>query len=330
MEYTGNDFNVIWKGNEEATAEEMIWSLIGKPLKAGLPITIALIGHSRAGKSLFGLKIQDIIYSRLGVDFADIVEECVLIKPSHYAEKIKNILEGKDKLKKAQSLQMDEAKFLLDSGDWHSFKNKAIRTIAATSASIKPIVFIIVAQMVSDIDPKTRRSIDYMFTVKRSYNQKPSITGMTFYEKLEDIDKVRIKPRAIRGIVHFEEQNQSKQVIPKFRPSLPRKEVLDKYLSFEQDNKKEEIFALLDQMEKQANDLTGKNVEKLKEFAHHLVLNPHEFALIGKVNRKGKWGFSKDAKDRYNYGSTEFKQIEQFVNDKLLENKVKQGVGIIE
>lgn len=323
MDYTGNDFNVIWQGDEEKTAEEIIWSLIGKPLKGGLPVTIALIGHSRAGKSLFGLKIQDIVYQRLNVDFAEIVQDCVLIKPSHYADKIKNILEGQGLLKKAQSLQMDEAKFLLDSGDWHSFKNKAIRTIAATSASIKPIIFIIVAQMVSDIDPKTRRSIDYLFTVKRSYNQKPSITGVSFYEKLEDIDKVRIRPRAIKGIVHFPEQNQSKQVFPKFRPSLPRKEVLDKYLAFEQDNKKEEIFALLDQMKKQADELTGKNIDKLKDFAHHLVLNPHEFALIGQVNKKGKWGFSKDAKQRYNYGSGEFKQIEQFVNDRLLENKAK-------
>jgi hypothetical protein len=324
-----NDFNIVVSQNDEDNTENIIYSLVGKPLKAGMPMTIGIIGHSRAGKSLFGLKIQDVIYKKKGLDFANYVEECVLIKPVHYAKKTKAILEGKGIHKDICSLQMDEAKFLIDSGDWNTIKNKAIRTIAATSASIKPILFIVVAQHLSDMDAKTRKSLDLLFTVQRSYGQRPIIKGQTFYEKIYDIDRISVKPRSIRGIVHEPIKNTASQVFPIFRPTLPRKEVLDKYLSFEQSDKKDEIFELLDNIEKEAEKLSGKNTDKLKQLAEHLVNNPDELANMGDFTKSKGWRISKDAKQRYNYGSKEFKQIEEFVKEKLKENKLKQG-GVVD
>lgn len=323
------DFQVTWQGNEEDTTKAILRNLIAKPLRSGLPQTIATIGKSRVGKSLFNLLIQDIIYADKGIDFADLVEDCVLIKPTDYANKARLILKGETKKhRQIISLQMDEAKFLINSDDWQKLKNKAIRTIAATSATIKPMAFFIVAQMLGDIDAKTRKTIDYLFIVKRSPGQKPTVVPYTFYEKINDIDRVKVAPRRIKGNVVYP-NGKVIYYTPTFRPGMPRKEVLDKYAAFERKDKSSEIYALLDEIEDESNKLAGKDQEKLKEFAQHLFDNPDELAKIGRWNNKQKkWVFDADAKKRYNYGTKEFRLIESLVHDSFVEKQEKELGGI--
>jgi len=318
------DFNVQWQGNEEDTTKEILKHLISNPLKAGLPMTIGLVGKSRAGKSVFALHIQDIIYEDRKLDFLDLVEDCVLIKPNDYSTKARNILKGSTpRHKKIVSLQMDEAKFLINSDDWQKLKNKAIRTIAATSATIKPMAFFIVAQMLGDIDSKTRKTIDILFMITRSPGQKPKVIPYTFYEKINDIDRVRVAPRRIKGIITYP-NGKTIHYTPTLRPSLPRKEILEKYQSFEQKDKASEIYALLDEIEDESNKLAGKDQEKIKEFAEHLVANPDELSKLGTWSKNTKkWSFDKDAKKRYNYGNKEFKLIEELIHDKFTEQRKK-------
>lgn len=319
------DFSVKWQGNEENTTKEIFKHLISKPLKSGLPMTIALVGKSRAGKSVLALHIQDIIYEDRNMDFLNLVEHCVLIKPNDYSIKARNILKGSTKLhKKIVSLQMDEAKFLINSDDWQKLKNKAIRTIAATSATIKPMAFFLVAQMLGDIDSKTRKTIDILFKITRSPGEKPKVVPYTFYEKINDIDRVRVAPRRVKGLINYP-NGKSIMVTPTFRPTLPRKEILEKYKSFEQKDKASEIFALLDEIEDESNKLAGKEQEKIKNFAEHLVSNPNELAKIGKWSKRSKkWVFDKDVKKRYNYGNKDFKLIEQLVQEKFLEQQANE------
>jgi len=323
------DFQVEWQGTEEATTEKILEHLVSRPLSSGLPQTIAMIGKSRTGKSVLALLIQDIIYKSKGLDFVEILEHCVLIKPNDYSTKTRAILKGETKLhKKIVSLQMDEAKFLINSDDWQKLKNKAIRTIAATSATIKPMAFFIVAQMLGDIDSKTRKTIDYLFVITRKPGQKPRVIPYTFYEKINDVDRVRVSPRRIRGNIIYPD-GRSVFYTPTFRPSLPRKEVLEKYWSFEKKDKASEIFALLDEIEDESNKLAGKDQEKIKDFANHLVNNPEELAKIGKWSSSSKkWVFDKSAKQRYNYGNKEFKLIEQMVVESLLSKKEKELGGV--
>ena len=324
-----DDFQVRWQGNEEDTTKEIIKHLISKPLRSGLPMTIATIGKSRSGKSVWDLYVQDIIYEDRGVDFVNLVEHCVLIKPNDYSSKARDILKSATPLHKSiVSLQMDEAKFLINSDDWQKLKNKAIRTIAATSASIKPMAFFIVAQMLGDIESKTRKTIDILFKVQRSPGQKPRIQMYTFYEKISNIDRVRIAPRRVKGTIIYP-NGKGVQYVPTFRPSMPRKEVMQKYLSFEQKDKASEIFALLDEIEDESNRLAGKDMERIKDFAMHLVNNPEELAKIGSWSKSSKkWTIDKDAKKRYNYGTKDFKLIEQMVFEKFNENKNKEDGGI--
>ena len=322
-----HDFQVKWQGNVEDTTEEIFRHLLLKPLNAGMPITIALIGKSRVGKSVFGLALQDIVYKADGVDFLNILEHVVLIKPIHYASKVKSILKGDSlETKQARTLQMDEAKFLINSDEWQSLRSKTIRTVAATSATIKPILFIIVAQMLGDIDSKTRRTIDYLFTIKRSPGQKPKVVPYLFYEKIDDLDRVKIKPRRITGLVEYP-NGKFVSYTPTFRPALPRQELLDKYHSFEAPDKKEEIFTLLDDIEKEANKLSGQDKIKLKEFAEYLVKNPDKLHEAGILNKKGVWKFSKNASGIYNYSSKEFKDIEEFVEKSFEDKKFKELSG---
>jgi len=322
-----HDFQVKWQGDAISTANEIIKHLIVNPLRSGMPITVALVGKSRVGKSVFAILIQDIIYKEYGDDFLDILEHVVLIKPVDYAAKVKSILKGDTPIhKRCRTLQMDEAKFLINSDDWQSLRNKTIRTVAATSATIKPIAFFIIAQMLGDIDSKTRRTIDYLFTITRSPGQKPKVVPYTFYEKIDDLDRVKIKPRRLTGLVEYP-NGKFVQYTPTFRPALPRQELLDKYHSFEAPDKRDEIFTLLDDIEKEANTLSGKDKLKLKEFAEYLVKNPDKLQEAGMLNKKGVWKFSKDALGRYNYSSKEFKDIEFFVEKSFEEKRLKELRG---
>lgn len=320
-----HDFQVRWQGNVEETTKEIFRHMLVKPLRSGMPLTIALVGKSRVGKSVFALLLQDIIYKDYGDDFLEILEHVVLIKPNHYATKVKAILKQEEPIhKKCRTLQMDEAKFLINSDEWQSLRSKTIRTVAATSATIKPLVFFIVAQMLGDIDSKTRRTIDYLFTIKRSPGQKPKVVPYVFYEKIDDLDRVKIKPRRVIGMIEYP-NGKFVQYTPTFRPQLPRQELLDKYHSFEEKDKREEIFALLDDIEKEADRLSGKDKIKLKEFADYLVLNPQKLEEVGMINKRtGKWKFSKDALGRYNYSPKEFKEIETFVEQSFKEAKLKE------
>ena len=319
-----HDFQVKWQGDVQSTTNKIIEHLFVNPLKAGMPITIALVGKSRVGKSVFALAVQDAMYKVYGDDFLDILEHVVLIKPVHYATKVKAILKGETPIhKRCRTLQMDEAKFLINSDEWQSLRSKTIRTVAATSATIKPIAFFIVAQMLGDIDSKTRRTIDYLFVITRTPGKKPKVVPYTFYEKIDDLDRVKIKPRRLTGLIEYP-NGKFVQYTPTFRPSLPRQEILDKYHSFEEKDKTEEIFNLLDDIEKESNKLSGQDKIKLKEFAEYLVENPDKLEDIGAVNKSGAWKFSKDALGRYNYSSKEFKEIEEFVRRSFQDRKLKE------
>lgn len=320
-----SDFQVKWQGNVEDTTKEIFRHLLVNPLRSGMPITVATIGKSRAGKSVFDLLLQDIVYKDYGDNFIDIIDKVVLIKPTDYASKVRAILKEETPIhRRCRTLQMDEAKFLINSDDWQKLKNKAIRTIAATSATIKPMIFFVVAQMLGDIDSKTRRTIDYLFIVKRSPGKRPRVIPYVFYEKINDLDKVKIVPRRMFGLVEYP-NGKMVQYTPTFRPALPSKELLDKYHSFEVKDKTEEIFSLLDDIQKEANELSGFGRIKLKEFAQHLVNNPDELAELGSwAKTSGKWRFNKDAMGRYNYDNKQFKDVEGFVQEIIRNNKLKE------
>jgi hypothetical protein len=324
------DFRVKWTGSEEETADNIIVDWVYRRLKAGIPITTITYGKSRAGKSRYLLKLQDKLYAKYGIDFATLVETVVLIKPKDWGKKARAVFEEKTvETKNSKSLQMDEAKFLLNASDWQKLKNRTIRTIAATSGVIKPIWFIIIAQLLKDVDPKTRETADMIMEVKRSPGHKPSVTITIPYEKVYDLSTIKILPRAFNGnIIYPDGTNQ--HILPVFKPSMPRKEVEDAYNAFEKSDKTEQIFQLFDELDKETNKLVGDEVNKLAELSDYLVSHPEELQKIARIKSSAKRGdyykFDKSARIRYDeLSEKDFGALEDLLT-KALRQKAKVEV----
>jgi hypothetical protein len=321
-----HDFQIPFNTSQEQMTKDIVKSLFKKPIKAGLPKVIAIKGPSGSGKSITGLWLQQILYEDEPIKFVDIVDKTVLIKPTSYAPKTKAILKGETpEYKQAFTLQMDEAKFLINADNWQKTKNKAIRAITATCRTEKPMLFIIVAQLLSDIDAKTRRTLDYVLEVKRSPGKKPTVRVYTLWEQITDIDRIKIKRRPIQGVIIYPDGRGS-QVVPTFRPSMPDKETLNKYWSFEKPDKSSEIYSLLDDIEKEANKLSNEGEKKLKDFAKWISLNPDKLSEFGVFNKKG-WKFDRDAFNRFNYTKSELDKIEDFVKQNLEKPEVVANVS---
>lgn len=311
------DFKVKWQGSEEATSDEIIVNWVYKRLKAGMPVTTITHGKSRSGKSRYMLKLQDRLYAKYGIDFVSIVKDVVLIKPRDWGKKARAIFEEKTpEAKQALSIQMDEAKFLLNAADWQKLKNRTIRTIAATSGVIKPVWFIIIAQNLKDVDPKTRETCDLIMDVRRSPGNKPTVTCTLPYEKIVDLSTIKIMPRGFNGNIVYPDGKQE-HVLPVFRPSLPRKEIEHAYSSFERSDKTEQIFALFDELDKETEKLVGEEKNKLRETAEFLVAHPEELQKIASIkHNKYKMGLA--ARKRFEeFTEKDFKRLEEFVNGEL-------------
>jgi len=198
---------VIKANREDEIFTRVIEHLFLKKIKSGMPAFIALVGKSSSGKSALGLFIQDIFYDLLNKDYSTFLQDTILLKPNEYTSKIRNILEGNKKYKHIKSIQTDEAKFVINSEGWMTFRNKAIRTITATSRAVKPMLFIIVAQLMRDIDKPTRLGLDYYFEIKRTPGTRPKVIPYILYEDTSDLEKVKIKKRRLKvGVINSKGQ----------------------------------------------------------------------------------------------------------------------------
>lgn len=317
------DVVVHWNNDEHQFMVDVLNHLFIRRIKAGIPVFIAIVGRSSSGKSAFSILMQDILYKVRGLDYMDYVEDTILIQPSQYSKKVKEILDKKNKkMKKAFTLQTDEAKFLINSESWASFRNKAIRTITATSRAIKPLLFLVIAQLMRDIDKPTRMSLDYYFEIKRVPGQPPKVTPYVLYEDTDDIEKVKVKKRRLQVVVVYP-NGARRKVLPIFRPRMPRPELYGKYNAFEVKAKQEEIFKLLDDLDKDIEKLSGDYSAKVKEFAQHLIDNPAELEKLGEFKR-GKWRMTKDSMTKYNYTRNQFQMIEEIIHKKFSEDTTQK------
>lgn len=321
------DFNIEWQENEEETFEELINNLISKKVQAGMPQVVAFVGKSRSGKTMLALKIQDIMYRYFGLDFLQYMKQVVFIKPSAWPETMDPIIRESDKhLKKAKSIHLDEAKFLVNSDNWQKVQNKGTRALIGVSAVIQPMLIIIVAQIRKDIDPRIRETLDLLFEVKRSRGHKPQVKVFTNYEKVYDMSNIKIMPRALRGIVRYP-NGTHKMVFPEFAPSMPRKELVDAYQSFEKPDKKEQLLKIVKEMRKDIDKLQGSD-EKILSLSNLLSQNPQELELAGKWNSKQeKWRLSKEAKKKFAINNKEdVKELEKLVTKQLSSKIIKTEV----
>lgn len=324
------DFVTEWDYNEKATSEKIIVDYIERRLDAGMPIVVIIYGKSRSGKSRLALKISDALYKRKGIDFATILQRCVLIKPEDWDTKAREIFEQKEPIsKQICTIQLDEAKFILNAADWQSLKNRTIQTIAATSASIKPVCFFVIAQLLKDVNNKTRETSDLIIRVHRTPRHAPNCNITIPYERILDISTIKVCPRVFNGLVKYPDGTKE-HIMPVFQPTLPRKEVDDIYAGFETTEKTEQIFQVFDELRKQRQKLKGDEENKVKKVAEYLIDNIGELEKIAAFKRQ-KWKLGLSARKRFEeFTEREIGTLERLVNDgvkiKAME-MVKDGVA---
>lgn len=303
-----------YEGDESQILDEIIEKLWLAKIKSGIPVIVGVVGKSAHGKSSFIIYVQQKIYEKLGLDYLDYVQENILLQPLDYAPKMRRVLYDKD-LTKVCTLQMDEAKFLLNSDSWQSFKNKATRTITSTCRTIKPMLFFILAQKRKDIDAKTRDSLDYYVEVKRKPGRKPVVEIFEIYESDAKFSQPEMEKRPIT--IRLDKGDDEEQTImPLIKPSMPREDIWKKYKSFEEPGKSTEILKILDEMEKDARKIAGQSDEKIKDFVKYLKDNPMEMEKIGSVKR-GKWKVDKSKVELMGYGRGQIKEIENMLLDSI-------------
>lgn len=317
-----------YSGKEEEILDYLIDHHWIKRISSGIPIIIAVVGKSAHGKSAFVVSLQEKILKKFGLDPVSVIPRTVLISPTDYAKKGRDFFYSKE-LKQAVCLQIDEAKYLLNSDNWQSRRNQAIRKIISTCRTLKPTILFILAQRRKDIDPKTRDTLDYFIKVEREPGQRPHIDIKEVYETESNFEKPEIKTKPM--LVYLENRlGESQSIIPVFNPAMPSKEVWEAYKSIEEPAKSDEILKIFDELEKIAEIEAGGQSAKIREYVEFLKANPAELAKVGKFTR-GKWKLDSKLIKRIGYGSAQVKEIEKSLLDSLkvfkgeIEGEVEYG-----
>jgi hypothetical protein len=312
-------------GDEKQILRKVIIHEFLKPIQGGIPNIIGIIGKSGFGKSLFALYCQQIIYEEMGLDFLNYVESTTLIKPNDYAPKVREILYN-PKLKKIITVQMDEAKFLLNAHKWQSFKNQSTQTITAICRTKKPMIFFILAQKRKDIDPKVRDTLDYYVKIDRDPFEKPKVQIYELYETDDDYENPVIKKKPIYVTIR-PTHGKTQTVVPVFRPMLPRQDIIDKYNAIAEPAKDEQLLSILDKMEEEAKKLGEQTDERIEEYVDYLKDNPGELDKIWSYNPKTKKGKidRKLAAKKTGYTSHQLDKIEEKLMQSLNSFEGKPG-----
>lgn len=300
-----------YTGNEKEIFQAIIDKLWLSRIRSGMPVMIAVVGKSSSGKSVFTLVTQEEIYHQLQLPILEsFVDPCTLIKPSDYAPKMDNLLFNKD-MKDLFTVQLDEAKFLIATDDWQQFKNKATRTITATSRAIKPMLFFLLAQRRSDIEARTRQALDYYVEVIRRPGEKPYAMIFEVYEDKRKFNDPDFKTRPIMVCLQYKD-GRTETIVPRIHFSMPTDPIWNKYKSIEMPTKTSEIKSLLEQMQREESKLRGETDIKVKKFVEHMLSNPGEIEKLGNITKRG-WKVSKDSVARMGYTNKEIREIEDLI-----------------
>ena len=316
------DFIVDYQGNDSATSEVILEHLLCRPLDAGMAPVVIIKGPSGSGKTCFTLKIEDKIYEHYGLDFANYIKRCVFIRPADWGTQgLELINEDNPDTKHILTVHIDEAKFGVSADDWQKIANKGTRAFVATGRVVRPRITFIVCQLLKHADARLRETATYIFDVQRSPGAQPAITCFIPFEKIKELNNIVIKMRGLCGIVRYPDGSKE-TVYPVFRPSMPRKEIMSEYLSFERPDKTAELTKIFRQIGKEAAE-REKGDERIVEIGQLLVENPQELELAGAWGKKG-WRFAKSARKKFALDIHEVKEVEKYVSKALGVKTVKE------
>lgn len=281
------DFIVEWQGSEEDTIREIISHILLTPIQYDFPNVVLVSGKSGHGKSLSVLKVLEFLMEKKKLNLRDYVESIVVMNPLQYTEKLDAILND-EKLKKVFCLQLDDARMVVGAENWASFVNIAIAHVNAISRSIKPLLLLVITQSIKDIDPKTRRTIDWEFKCRRSRFDYVKITPFRFWIDDTDPERPRLRKRRVKGVIKEAERNNTVLPIVKVK-KLKDEKVLETYNKIMLEGKKKFLDSLMGNMlERIKKDMSKTDFSRVNELIEHFKKNPDNLKEYGEFKRK-KW-----------------------------------------
>jgi hypothetical protein len=259
--------------------------LFVKRIQKKKPTVILCTGDSGEGKSYTALKILEIVNNYFGVKTEDHMEEQIVYTPLEYSKKMNAILHD-SKLKKLKCLILDEARELVSSHLWYTFVNQAIADVNALHRTVKPLVFVVVVQFIRDIDPATRRTIQYYMNCQRPLNEKyVNVRLHRLWKDERDIDNPKIKKRKIRGYLYEGDNIHPPTKYTKFVPSimkitLPEKNVYKQYEKINYDRKSEILSRKLDRLLHEIEKETGAKSTRVNDVVNWFMDHPESADMI--------------------------------------------------
>lgn len=307
------DFIVDWQGTYAQTQQLIFHRLFTEQVKSNMPCVILVTGKSGRGKSEGVLDIQDQMYNYLKKDFINYLDDSVIMVPRDYAIKVKAMLNEK-RLKKAFTIQIDEARNVVGSANWASFVNQAINHINNMSRSVKPMAIFILTQFIKDVDPNTRRSIDYWLIFSRRKRNPAQLTPYVLWMDENNPDKPKLRKRRIVGIIR--ENGVNRLYKPKFTfERRTRPELLKKYSLLEAEKGvvlNEKMDALLRRIDRENKVEQGDT--QIVALYEHFKANPKQLRAWAEF-KKGKWLLKKDMRVKLGLTTPELKLLQ----DKLMD-----------
>jgi hypothetical protein len=312
------DFEVQWQGNMPDTVTEIFDHLFYRRIKGHKPCVILITGGSGEGKSSVGLHIADKQFEHKGLDFADYVGKSVVGGIEDFEPKAKAVL-FEHKMKKCFVLMIDEAAATVNSKDWASLTNKAVNFINHMSRAIKPLIIIIVAQSLLQVDSQTRQTVNFYMKVHRSYPNPAQVKIYRFVVTDKDVLKPKLEKRLVRGNIVYGKKKEFTELRDIQFPKV-RQAVWDIY---EKNMLESKAKLLEDEFDKLAKHLKEKNEDfklaKYDKLTKFLTDNPYilnQFTTF----RKDKWKLKEDFV--INFGVS---KRDKGVIEKMLIEKMSKG-----
>jgi hypothetical protein len=302
------------------------------------PTVILCTGDSGEGKSYTAIKILEIVNNYFGVNTLDHMEDQIIYTPLEYSKKMNAILHDKDK-KKLKCLVMDEARELVSSHLWYSFVNQAISDVNALHRTIKPLVFVVVVQFIKDVDPATRRTIQYYMNCQRPLNMKyVNVWINRLWKDERDIDSPKIKKRTLRGYLYKGDPTVKGVEYSRFFPTvmrvtLPQKEVYKRYEKINLERKSEILKRKLDSLLSLIEKEIGTESTKVKEVVNYFVAHPELQDLIERRTggrTGGKTIMKPEFKNMFSLSDLEVKEFQTTLYAKLKAMNLEKRIGDID
>ena len=226
-------FNVKFDNNPIIMGRQILKQLFVNRIKHNFPCVIFLTGKSGVGKSLTGLKIQQIVDEAFGLSLSSYFEIQTIFTPFEHATKLNAILH--DKLyKKVHIIQIDEARDVLPAEKWQSILPQLVADVNAQSRAVKPLVILIISQSSKDILKRVKPTLTYYINVDRALRGKAHLKIYDLWSNDYDINNIITKKRRVWGFTYkVDEQGKRydthKVFLNDVAVNLPPKAIVKRY-----------------------------------------------------------------------------------------------------